>query len=103
EQGTLSMKYDEKFLYFYVEAEGFRPGEDPLYLPIDTTPKTGSTYCENYDLTFERPCDFVIYIHTVEDSRIVVQERYEVMRAVFSQETEGFDPFIEPVAADTPV
>ena len=25
------------------------------------------------------------------------------MRAVFSQETEGFDPFIEPVAADTPV
>ena len=103
EQGTLSMKYDEKFLYFYVEAEGYRPGEDPLYLPIDTTPKTGSTYCENYDLTFERPCDFVIYLHTVEDSRIVVQERYEVLRAVFSQETEGFDPYIDPVDADTPV
>ena len=97
------MKYDEKFLYFYAEGDGFEPGEDALYIPIDTTPKTGSTYCENYDLTFERPCDFVIYVHGVEDSRLVVQERYEVMRAVFSQETEAFDPYIDPVAADTPV
>ena len=103
EAGRLSMKYDEKFLYFYVEAEGFRPGEDSLYIPIDTTPKTGSTYCENYDLTFERPCDFVVYIHNEEDSRVVVQERYEVMRAVFSQETEGLDPYINPVDADTSV
>lgn len=103
EQGDLFMKYDEKFLYFYVESEAFQPGETPLYLPIDTTPKTGSTYCQNYDLTFERPCDFVIYIHTVEDSRLVVQERYEVMRAVFSQETEGIDPYTNPVAANTPV
>ena len=54
------MKYDEKFLYFY--AEGFDPEAETLYIPIDTTPKTGSTYCENYDLTFERPCDFVIRI-----------------------------------------
>ncbi len=103
EAGSLSMKYDEKFLYFYAEGDGFEPGEDALYIPIDTTPKTGSTYCENYDLTFERPCDFVIYVHGVEDSRLVVQERYEVMRAVFSQETEAFDPYIDPVAADTPV
>ena len=103
EQGALSMKYDEKFLYFYVEMDEFRPGEDALYLPIDTTPKTGSTYCENYGLTFERPSDFVIYIHTVEDSRIVVQERYEVLRAVFARATERLDPYINPVDADTPV
>ena len=101
--GSLSMKYDEKFLYFYAEGNGFEPGKDALYIPIDTTPKTGSTYCANYDLRFERPCDFVIYIHGLEDSRLVVQERYEVMRAVFSQETEAFDPYIDPVDADTPV
>ena len=103
EQGSLSMKYDEKFLYFYGQWEGFEPGVDTLYIPIDTTPKTGSTYCENYALTFERPCDFVICIHDLDDSRVVVQERYEVMRAVFSQETSGFDPYITPVDADTPV
>ena len=102
EDGSLSMKYDEKFLYFYAEGRDFRTGEDILYIPIDTTPKTGSTYCENYDLTFERPCDFVICIHNVEDSRLMVQERYEVLRSTFSQETEQFDAFIEPVDPDTP-
>lgn len=103
DDGRLSMKYDEKFLYFYAEWEDFSPGTDTLYIPIDTTPKTGSTYCQNYDLTFERPCDFVICIHGLDDSRIVVQERYEVMRAAFSQETIGIDPYITPVDATTPV
>ena len=56
DQGALSMKYDEKFLYFYVL--GVDPEAETLYIPIDTTPKTGSTYCENYSLTFERPLRF---------------------------------------------
>ena len=56
DQGRLSMKYDEKFLYFYVQ--GIDLAEDTLYIPIDTTPKTGSTYCKNYGLTFERPLRF---------------------------------------------
>ena len=101
--GRLSMKYDEKFLYFYAEADGYDPDEDVLYIPIDTTPKTGSTYCENYDLNFERPCDFVICIDGREDSRVVVQERYEVLRAMYLRETENRDPYVYPVDADTPV
>ena len=101
--GTLSMKYDEKFLYFYVNAPGFDPESDVLYLPIDTTPKTGSTYCANYDISFERPCDFVICIDGTENSRVVVQERYEVMRAMFLNATELVDPYVNEVAADTPV
>ena len=101
EQGTLSMKYDEKFLYFYVQ--GFDPEGETLYIPIDTTPKTGSTYCENYDLTFERPCDFVIAIDGTENSRVVVQERYEVLRAMFLRETEDRDPYLDVPDADTPV
>ena len=103
EQGSLSMKYDEKFLYFYVQGEDFQPGEDAVYIPIDTTPKTGSRYCEDYDVSFEQPCDFLIYIHDLDDSRVVVQERYEVLRAVYSNETEGFDAYINPVEPDTPV
>ena len=89
------MKYDEKFLYFYVEAEDFDPAQDTLYIPIDTTPKTGSTYCENYDLTFERACDFVIRIDGTDNSRVVVQERYEVLRAMFMHETEDQDPYLD--------
>ena len=101
EQGTLSMKYDEKFIYFY--AQGFDPKAETLYIPIDTTPKTGSTYCENYDLTFERPCDFVIAIDDTDNSRVVVQERYEVLRAMFLRETEDRDPYLDVPDADTPV
>ena len=78
--GSLSMKYDEKFLYFYVEGDGFDPNSDVLYIPIDTTPKSGSTYCENYDLTFERACDFVICIDGTDNSRMMVQERYEALK-----------------------
>ena len=80
----LSMKYDEKFLYFY--GQGFDPASDVLYIPIDTTPKTGSTYCQNYDLTFERACDFVLSIDGMDNSRVVVQERYEVLRAMYGDE-----------------
>lgn len=100
DQGRLSMKYDEKFLYFYVQ--GIDLAEDTLYIPIDTTPKTGSTYCKNYGLTFERPCDFVIRIDGTDNSRIVVQKRYEVMRAMFMQETEDQDPYLDIPDRDTP-
>ena len=98
---TMSMKYDEKFIYFY--AEGFDPETDTLYIPIDTTPKTGSTYCENYGLTFSRPCDFVICIDGTDHSRVVVQERYEVLRAMFLGATELIDPYLNAVDVDTPV
>lgn len=99
----LSMKYDEKFLYFLIEKEDFDPQADILYIPIDTTPKTGSTYCENYDLTFTRACDFVLRIDGEDNSRIVVQERYEVLRAMFLHETEDEDAFLDVPDADTPV
>lgn len=92
-QGSLSMKYDEKFLYFYVEGDGFDPASDTLYLPIDTTPKSGSTYCENYDLTFERACDFVICIDDAENSRVVVQERYEVIDSTYGEVYYALNPY----------
>lgn len=99
----LSMKYDEKFLYFLVEKEDFDPQTDTLYIPIDTTPKTGSTYCENYDLDFTRACDFVMRIDGEDNSRIVVQERYEVLRAMFLHETDDEDAFLNVPDADTPL
>ena len=100
---TLSMKYDEKFIYFLIYKKDFDYNSDIIYLPIDTTPKTGSTYCQNYNISFERPCDFVIKIDGVENSRIAVQERYEVMRAMYLHETEGYDAYANPVDPDTPV
>lgn len=100
---TLSMKYDEKFLYFRVHKPSFDPDGDKLFIPIDTTPKTGSNYCENYGLKFERDCDFLIVIDNKTNSRVLVQERYEVLRAMYLRETEGKDPYLNLVDKNTPV
>ena len=99
---SVSMKYDEKFLYFLIYREGFSQGGETLYLPIDLTPKTGSTYCENHDISFERASDFLLVIDGEENSRLLVQERYEVLRAMYLHVTEGRDPYVYAVDADTP-
>lgn len=103
EQGAISMKYDEKYLYFYVERAGYAPGTDALYIPIDTNPKLGSTYCENYDLAFERACDFVICIDGTDNSRVVVQERYDRLWAMRADELARENPYDEIREADSPV
>lgn len=100
---TLSMKYDEKFIYFLLRSPGVPPEAEQFYITLDTTPKTGSAYCENLGLKFDRPCDFVITIDGKENSRIMVQERYEVMRSMFYHETHDMDAFLDPVDTDTPV
>ena len=100
---ALSMKYDEKFIYLLAYEKGFANGRKTLYIPIDTTPKTGSTYCENFGLRFEDPVDFVLAIDGRDNSRLLVQERYEVLRAMFYHETHNTDAYLDPPDADTPL
>ena len=92
ENGEISVKYDEKFIYFMVHKEGINENSK-LYIPIDLTPNSGSTYCENYNLKFEDDVDFIISIDGKENSRLVVQERYEQARALFNREIEGESPY----------
>lgn len=102
-QGSLSMQYDEKYLYFYVQADAFDPEQDALYIPIDTLPALGSTWCENYGISFDRPCDFVICIDGRGNSRVVVQERYEILWAMHAYETDREDAYDEIRSASSPV
>ena len=43
-----------------VEKKGFDLDTDKLYIPVDVTPNSGSTHCDNYNLDFDREADFVI-------------------------------------------
>ena len=52
----------------------------PLYLPVDTTQKTGATASADPVVSFERAADFLIVLDGEDESRVLVQERYEVMR-----------------------
>lgn len=97
---TLSMKYDEKFLYFMVRGDDV-DGETVLYLPIDTTQKTGAMECADPNVSFERAADFLMVIDGQDNSRVLVQERYEVMRAMQLRATTGEDPYVDVPEKDT--
>ncbi len=99
---TLSVKYDEKFIYFLVKKENFNQEKDTLFIPIDVTDKSGSVYCREYDVEFSRPCDFLIVIHGQKHSRVLVQERYEALRAAYGEEYYGTNPYQNPPEPDSP-
>lgn len=92
---SVSMKYDEKFLYFCVHKDGLRFGEETLFLPIDTTPKTGSSYCENFGLLFDRAADFLLVLDGEDNSRLLVQERYESLRSTYAENEDGFNTYFK--------
>lgn len=102
-EATLSLKYDEKFIYMMIKKDGLDTEDEKIYIPIDTTPKSGSTYCEGEDISFEREADFLIVLDGEENSRVLVQERYNVLRAMFHHETNDEDAYTDPPDKDSPI
>lgn len=91
---SLSVKYDERFMYFLINKKNLDFENDKIFIPIDTTPKTGSNYCGNFGLKFDKAADFVLVINGKDNSRLMVQERYEVLRSTYSQNLKGFDTYL---------
>jgi len=89
----LSVKYDEKFMYFLVKKDNLDFSDDVIFIPIDTTQKTGSNYCKEYDAKFDREADFLLVINGMDNTRLLVQERYEALRSTYSQRINGFDTY----------
>lgn len=91
----LSVKYDEKFMYFLVKKDGLDFENEVLYIPLDITPKIGSNYCKNFDVKFDRDADFVIVLDGKDNSRIMVQERYDALRSTYSKDIYKFDTYFK--------
>ncbi len=89
----LSIKYDEKFVYFLVSKKNLDFSNDTIYIPIDLTQKTGSNYCKNFGVKFDREADFLLVINGSENSKLFVQERYEALRSTYSRRINGFDTY----------
>ncbi len=83
EDCRLSMKYDEKFIYFLVERDGFSLADDKLYIPVDVTSKSGAKTAGNLGVSMSEAADFVIEIDGAINSRVWVQERYDITDALF--------------------
>lgn len=86
ENHKLSMKYDEKYIYFLVEKEGLNPMEEKIYIPIDLTEKSGSEFIKPLGLKTDRPTDFVIEINGENESRVWVQDRYDKTQAIYGNQ-----------------
>lgn len=99
----LSMKYDEKFIYFLIQGENVGAEGNKLYVPIDVTPKSGSFFAEGEDTKFERQADFLVILDGEENSRMLVQERYDAFYAVFAEHFGEKNPHFNPPEKDSPV
>ncbi|MBR5808943.1 MAG: hypothetical protein IKY39_02395 [Clostridia bacterium] len=91
----LSVKYDEKFIYFLVKKEGLDLENETLYIPVDVTPKTGSNYCKNFGVRFDRDADFLMVLDGKDNSRIMVQERYDVLRSTYSNDIYKYNTYFK--------
>ncbi|MBQ7986712.1 MAG: hypothetical protein IJ304_05575 [Clostridia bacterium] len=91
----LSIKYDEKFMYFLVKKNGLDFENETLYIPLDITPKSGSNYCENFGVKFDRDADFVIVLNGKDNSRIMAQERYDALRSTYSKDIYDYDTYLK--------
>ncbi len=91
----LSMKYDEKFVYFMVKKDGLNIDKDKIYIPLDITPKSGSSYYEEKNMLFDRAVDFIIELEGKQNSRVRVQERYEVLRSNYSENVYEFNAYLK--------
>lgn len=89
---SLSVKQDEKYLYLYIDNKKKATG--PLYIPIDTTPKSGTKVAEDYNLNFDRYADFLLVINGRE-GELLVQEYYDVLRAVDGYEVYNKNSYID--------
>ena len=90
---SLSVKYDEKFMYFLVKKDNLDFLNDIIFIPIDTTQKTGSNYCKEYSAKFDRDADFLLVLGGAENSRLYVQERYEALLSTYSRRINGVDTY----------
>ncbi len=98
---ALYMKYDERFMYFMISGESVSLAT-PIYLPIDVTPKTGSSRCTEPELEFSEDADFIIQLNGRSESRLLVQQRYDSLSATYSQEYYNQDAYVAPPEKDDP-
>lgn len=82
----LSMKYDFRNIYFLVKTSSFNFSKNKLYLAIDTTPKTGSKVVKQFNLKTEKNSDFILEINGKKNSRLWVQDRYNIPNIVYSNQ-----------------
>jgi len=90
---SIYAQYDMEGLNLLIRGEGVSP-QNTLYLPIDVTPHSGTSVFD--DLEFERPANFLLILSGEENSRLLVNRRYDATYQRFYEEMTGVNPFTIP-------
>lgn len=91
---SLSMKYDEKYIYLFANVKNY-DNTKKLYIPIDTTQKSGSKTTNINNQKYSRDIDFLIEISGTENSRVYVHEYYDALLAMFSENIAKTSSYIK--------
>jgi len=83
-------QYSTQGLYLLVSGPGVNP-KNTIYLPIDVTPRSGTSVYRN--LEFARPSDFLLVLSGTNESRLLVNRRYDATFQRFYGEMTGINPF----------
>jgi len=74
---SLSMKSDEKYLYFMLKSKNpIDLEKEDIYIDLDITPNSGSTKSSQLNLNFDNPVDFIIDIKDKDNAKVLVHEYY---------------------------
>lgn len=88
---TLSMKSDEGYVYFMVDAgNNFDFAKQELLIPIDTIQNQGNTKMNGTKTTFDTGADFVIDINGEKNSRILCDAYYDVFSYFYGYQGRNF-------------
>lgn len=69
---SLSMKSDEKYVYFLVQGLDNRINHDYIHIALDVLPNVGTSHTEEYD--FSKQVDFLIQIEKNNSGKLLVHD-----------------------------
>lgn len=79
----LYVKSDEGYLYIGINKKDLDLSKEEILIPIDVTPKSGSKSIQGFDAKFNKEADFVINIKGENNSKILVNEYYDIDKFLF--------------------
>lgn len=92
------VRWDQEGIYLL--AAGVSAGEEAV-IPIDINPSLGADSWNG--LRFDCGADFLLRLNGEQDSRLLVQERYDATRENYLYPIAGVDPFVDRPARDSDV
>ena len=88
---SLKVRLDASYLYMYLEKEDWSLNDEKIYLGLDITPKSGSDYWEKEEASFNTPVDFIVHLNGYNESRMVVNERYNIFNYLYKYYSNTID------------